>query len=246
MNNDTPQVFGEDTHDYRHDAYPHDPGPPPDQDGEDFPPFRGWAGWGERVEPVGPDDEYPQPSFSLSPRTYEPALLTSRSIRTGPVPGSRVTRRVPATPLDPGYARDLGYPHDPEAGAVTCQPAAISGPRLRHGPGLRGRPWLRGGRGLRPGRRTRAGDGAAARSGRPGRHAGAGAAPAARRGGDTPPQPVGRRPWHVLPGAVADRTCRCRRGSGRPGRMATARSGTRFSRRRPSWNRSTSGRPRTA
>src|SRR5947199_355403 len=69
MNNDTPQVFGEDTRDYPHDAYPHDPGPQPDQDGEDFPPFRSWAGWGERVEPVGPDDEYPQPSFSA----YEPA-----------------------------------------------------------------------------------------------------------------------------------------------------------------------------
>ena len=112
MNNDTPQVFGEDTYDYPHDAYPHDPGPPSDQDGEDFPPFRGWAGWGERVEPVGPDDEYPQPSFSA----YEPAP-TSRSIRTGPVPGSRVTRRVRGYAPDSGYARDLGYPHDPEAGA---------------------------------------------------------------------------------------------------------------------------------
>jgi hypothetical protein len=38
MNNDTPQVFGQDTHEYRHDAYPHDPGTPPDQDGEDFGP----------------------------------------------------------------------------------------------------------------------------------------------------------------------------------------------------------------
>jgi hypothetical protein len=72
MNNDTPQVFGDDTHDHPRDAYPHDPGPPSDQDGEDFPPFRGWAGWGERVEPVGPDDEYPQPSFSAyEPPSYE-------------------------------------------------------------------------------------------------------------------------------------------------------------------------------
>ncbi len=86
MNNDTPQVFGEDTHDY-----PHDPAPRPDQDGEDFPPFRGWAGWGERVEPVAPDDDYPPPSFSpMSPR---PA---SWSIRDGPARGGRVTRRVPA------------------------------------------------------------------------------------------------------------------------------------------------------
>ena len=135
MNNDTPQVFGEDTHDYRHDAYPQNPGPPPDQDGEDFPPFRGWAGWGERVEPVGPDDEYPQPSFSVyEPASYEPPPMRpppmrpppmSRSIRAGP-PGSLVTRRVPATRLDSGYARDLGYPRDPEAGRTCrCRTTAI-------------------------------------------------------------------------------------------------------------------------
>ena len=41
MNNDTPQVFGEDMHDY-----PHGPGPFGEPDGEAFPPFRGWAGWG--------------------------------------------------------------------------------------------------------------------------------------------------------------------------------------------------------
>jgi MinD-like ATPase involved in chromosome partitioning or flagellar assembly len=55
MNNDTPQVFGEDTHGY--------PPPAGHEDGEDFPAFRGWAGWGDRVEPVAPDD-YPPPSFS--------------------------------------------------------------------------------------------------------------------------------------------------------------------------------------
>ena len=59
MNNDTPQIFGEDAHDY-----PQDAGPFPEHDGEAFPPFHGWAGWGDRVEPVAPDDDYPQPSFS--------------------------------------------------------------------------------------------------------------------------------------------------------------------------------------
>ena len=53
MNNDTPHVFGEDTHGYPHSA--------DSDDGEDFPAFRGWTGWGDRVEPVAPDG-YPQPS----------------------------------------------------------------------------------------------------------------------------------------------------------------------------------------
>ena len=97
MNNDTPQVFGEDTHDY-----PHDPAPLPDQDGEDFPPFRGWAGWGERVEPVAPDDDYPQPSFY----PYEPA---SRELE---YPG-RPSQGRPGYPQGPGYAPDAetGIPH---------------------------------------------------------------------------------------------------------------------------------------
>jgi len=54
MNNDTPQVFGEGTHDY-----PNDPGPFAEHDGEAFPAFRGWPGWGDRVEPLAPDDDYP-------------------------------------------------------------------------------------------------------------------------------------------------------------------------------------------
>src|SRR5258705_8372021 len=111
MNNDTPQVFGEDTHDYRHDAYPHDPGPPPDQDGEDFPPFRGWAGWGERVEPVAPDAEYPQPSFSA----YEPAPY-QLEYQHRPAPGQPGYPQGPGYAPDSGYALDMRYPHDPEAG----------------------------------------------------------------------------------------------------------------------------------
>jgi MinD-like ATPase involved in chromosome partitioning or flagellar assembly len=109
MNNDTPQVFGDDTHDHPRDAYPHDPSLPSDQDVEDFPPFRGWPGWGERVEPVGPDDEYPQPSFAA----YEPAS-SELEYRHRPAPGQ------PGYPPGPGYAPDSGYPlgyrHDPEAG----------------------------------------------------------------------------------------------------------------------------------
>ena len=110
MNNDTPQVFGDDTHDHPRDAYPHDPAPPSDQDGEDFPPFRGWPGWEERVEPVGPDDEYPQPSFSA----YEPASYELEHPRR-PAPGQPGYPPGPGYAPDSGYARDLGYPHDPEA-----------------------------------------------------------------------------------------------------------------------------------
>jgi MinD-like ATPase involved in chromosome partitioning or flagellar assembly len=114
-NNDTPQVFGDDTHDYPHDAYLHDANPydcgsVPDQDGEDFPPFRGWAGWGERVEPVGPDDEYPQPSFTpFEPPSYE-LEYPHRS-----APGQPGYPPGPGYAPDPGYARELRYPHDPEA-----------------------------------------------------------------------------------------------------------------------------------
>ena len=87
MNNDTPQVFSEDTYDFRHDS-----GPVLDQDDEDFPAFRGW---GERVEPVAPDDAYPY--------------------RSGPGPTDYP--QGPGYALDPGYAPDLGYLREPAAGA---------------------------------------------------------------------------------------------------------------------------------
>ena len=137
MNNDTPQVFGEDMHEYRHDAYPHDPGTTPDQDGEDFPPFRGWDGWGERVEPVGPDDEYPQPSFRAhepasygpasyepasyepspyeSPASYEPPASYEAEYAHRPAPGQPGYPQGPGYAPDSGYALDMRYPHDPEA-----------------------------------------------------------------------------------------------------------------------------------
>jgi MinD-like ATPase involved in chromosome partitioning or flagellar assembly len=109
MNNDTPQVFGDDTHDQPRDAYPHDPGPRSDQSGEDFLPFRGWAGWEERVEPVGPDDEYPEPSFAANePASYE------LEHRHRPAPGQPGYPPGPGYAPDWGYARDLGYSHDPE------------------------------------------------------------------------------------------------------------------------------------
>jgi len=90
MNNDTPQVFGEDTHGYPHSA--------DSDDGEDFPAFRGWAGWGDRVEPVAPDD-YPPPSFSgyEAQAGYEPGYAGR------PGPGQ------PGYPAGPGYAPEPGY-----------------------------------------------------------------------------------------------------------------------------------------
>ena len=94
MNNDPPQVFGDDLHDY-----PHDPGWAPDRGDEDFPAFRGWAGWGERVEPIAPDDEYPQPSFAgYEPASYEPVYP------------------LRARPARPGYPQGPGYPLDASFG----------------------------------------------------------------------------------------------------------------------------------
>jgi MinD-like ATPase involved in chromosome partitioning or flagellar assembly len=105
MNNDTPQVFGEDTHDH---AYGRDPFPDQfaDQDGEDFPAFRGWAGWGERVEPVAPDEDYPPPSFSL----YEPASY-KQEYPHHPAPGQL------GYPQGPGYAPVPVPPMEPLPGA---------------------------------------------------------------------------------------------------------------------------------
>src|SRR5690348_1046964 len=93
MNNDTPQVFGEDTHGYPHSA--------DSDDGEDFPAFRGWTGWGDRVEPVAPDD-YPQPSLS----GYEPEPGYERGLTYAP--GLRYD--APGVSYAPayGYPRELG------------------------------------------------------------------------------------------------------------------------------------------
>ena len=210
MNNDTPQVFGEDTHDY-----PHDPGPVPDQDGEDFPAFRGWAGWGERVEPVAPDDEYPQPSFA----GYEPASYELEYPHR-PGPGQ------PGYPQGPGYAPDSGYARTwgtrtiRRPAPVTCRTAAMpwttATPRTwasREDPGYAGNAGL--GRDAEPVPVMEP-------LPDPGDQVGQCRAPvrgaAARRAGNWP-----RR---------ARPPCRCRRAAA--GRAATARSRTRLSPRRRS------------
>ena len=104
MNNDTPQMFGEDVHDY-----PQDAGPFPEHDGEDFPAFHGWAGWGDRVEPVAPDDGYPQPSFS--PYSYEPSPYEPEYPQR-PGPGQPGYPQGPGYAPDSSYSPDHGYPAD--------------------------------------------------------------------------------------------------------------------------------------
>ena len=108
MNNDTPQIVGEDAHDY-----PPDAGSFPEHDGEAFPAFHGWAGWGDRVEPVAPDDDYPQPSLSR----YEPSSYQRPSYQAEfpqrPGPGQPDHQQGPGYAPDSGYARRLGYPLDP-------------------------------------------------------------------------------------------------------------------------------------
>jgi MinD-like ATPase involved in chromosome partitioning or flagellar assembly len=96
MNNDTPQVFGEDTRDY-----PVYPGPMVGRDDEDFPAFRGW---GQRVEPLAPDEEYPQPSFEgYEPASYQPYYPPR------PGPGPQGYPPGPGYVPGPGYAEDPGY-----------------------------------------------------------------------------------------------------------------------------------------
>src|SRR5215470_9914070 len=116
MNNDTPQVFGEDTHDHTRN-----PGPWPDhlaaQDGEDFPAFRGWAGWGERVEPVAPDHGYPAglgfaedpgyaalPGFGRDPGPVPPME---------PLPGTDDYAVMSAPVVMPSRAAELAPPPEP-------------------------------------------------------------------------------------------------------------------------------------
>jgi MinD-like ATPase involved in chromosome partitioning or flagellar assembly len=135
MNNDTPQVSGADTH-----GYPQDPGSFGDQDGEDFPAFRGWTGWGDRVEPAGPDDGDPQPFFSgyelpsyesqaYEPRSYEPQTYESQlyGSQSYEAPDMRYTRDMSYVPAvgyapddayapDDGYRRELGFAEDPGYG----------------------------------------------------------------------------------------------------------------------------------
>lgn len=135
MNNDTPQIFGEDAYDYAPDA-----GSFPEHDGEAFPAFHEWAGRGDRVEPVAPDDGYPQPSFSLyEPSSYQPPSYEPEyPQRAGPgqpgypqgpgyAPDSGYTRRL-GYPQDPGDDRDLGYPPDVSYAPDAEYAAAVSYP----------------------------------------------------------------------------------------------------------------------
>jgi MinD-like ATPase involved in chromosome partitioning or flagellar assembly len=137
MNNDTPQIFGEDTHDH-----PQDPGQFPEHDGGAFPAFHGWAGWGDRVEPVAPGDDHPKPSFSpYEPPPYDPGYLPRHEpsphepsphepsphelppreprYPSQPGPGQPGYPQGPGYAPDEGYAPDsgyvrrLGYPQDP-------------------------------------------------------------------------------------------------------------------------------------
>jgi MinD-like ATPase involved in chromosome partitioning or flagellar assembly len=103
MNNDTPQVFGEDTH-----------GSPPSagsDDGADFPAFRGWAGWGDRVEPVAPDDSF---SGYEPPAGYAPEPGYERGLAYAPGLGYD----EPGVSYAPayGYPRELGFAEDPGYG----------------------------------------------------------------------------------------------------------------------------------
>ncbi len=106
-NNDTPQIFGDDTHDH-----PQDPGPfATEHDDDAFPPFRGWAGWGDRVEPVAPDGDYPEPSLSPYEQGYPQRPSPGQpGYPHGPgyAPDSAYGRRL-VYPQDPGYELDQGY-----------------------------------------------------------------------------------------------------------------------------------------
>ncbi len=108
MDNDTPQIFGKDAHDY-----PADAGSFPEHDGEAFPAFHGWAGWGDRVEPVAPDEDYPQPPLSPyeSSSHQRPCYQTELPQRSGP--GQPGYPQGPGYAPDSGYPRRLGYPQDP-------------------------------------------------------------------------------------------------------------------------------------
>ena len=124
MNNDTPQIFGEDAHDYAPDA-----GPFPEHDGEAFPAFHGWAGWGDRVEPVAPDDDYPQPSFSpYQPPSHQPIFEQSPSDR--PEYPQRPGPGQPGYPQGPGYAPDSGYARRPGVPAAARETTVTWATRL--------------------------------------------------------------------------------------------------------------------
>ncbi len=114
MDNDTPPVSGEDTH-----GYPRDAGSFGAQDDEDFPAFRGWTGWGDRVEPGGPDDDYPPPSFSgyelpsYESQAYEPQSYESQSFDSQPYePRGYEPQGYQPQSYELEYERGLAYAPD--------------------------------------------------------------------------------------------------------------------------------------
>ena len=109
MNNDTPQVFGDDMYDY-----PRDPGSFPGHGDEAFPAFRGWD---DRVEQAAPGDDYPQPSFSpYEPSSYDSMPYEPSSYDSMPYELEYRLRPAggrPGYPPDYGYTADLGFAEDP-------------------------------------------------------------------------------------------------------------------------------------
>ncbi len=130
MNNDTPQIFGEGTADY-----PRGPGPFAGHDGDAFPPFRGWPGRGDRVEPVAPDD-YPgrpgrgEPGYPQDP-CYPPGLQYAPDLEYAPDAGYPPDHGYAELGHagDPGYGREFGLVPDAEPLPVMEPlPAAASAP----------------------------------------------------------------------------------------------------------------------
>jgi MinD-like ATPase involved in chromosome partitioning or flagellar assembly len=159
MNNDMPQAFGEDTQDY-----PPRPGPFAGSDGEAFPPFRGWAGRGQPVEPLAPDDDYPlgpgagqsgypkQPGYATDSEYLRP-LSHPQDPREGYPPDVRYEPEAGyGYPADPGLAQDPGSLWDEEpaappraadpeyaretSGSLTTE-SLLHGKRTAPGPGWR-------------------------------------------------------------------------------------------------------------
>ena len=141
MNNDTPQIFGEDEHDYPADADSF-----PEHDGDAFQAFHGWVGWGDRVEPVAPDDDYPQPPFfpysyepsshepsshepsSHEPSSHEPSSHEPSSHEPSSHEPSSYEPEYPQRP-GPGHPGQPGYPQGPGYAPDSSYPRRVEYPQ---------------------------------------------------------------------------------------------------------------------
>ncbi|MBV9206179.1 MAG: AAA family ATPase [Actinobacteria bacterium] len=153
MNNDRPQVSGEDGHDH-----PWQSGPVPPPGDQAFPPFDGWEGWSERIEPVAPGDEYPgpvlpehdlpayDPAYPQVAYPYGPGYPTGVSYGAGASYGTSVRYETDLSgPAEAGYPPDWyyapeasgrpdrGYPADLGV-AHGAGPVPGAGPLLGAGP----------------------------------------------------------------------------------------------------------------